>query len=105
MAFWDARVLALLEKWEQSGSGPSPEEVEPEDIDWINDAAKPICLALPPRDAARLAVSIAETVDRRVEELPAEMIARNAAAENPANLSRADHRSEHLDQIEQALRL
>src|SRR5439155_4093557 len=55
MGFWDARVLYLLDKWER-GSGPSAADIEPEDIDWVNDSAKPLCLALPPREAARLAL-------------------------------------------------
>ena len=50
-----------------------------EDVDWINDAAKPLCLALAPRRAADLAVAIAEEVDRRVAALSEDFITRNAA--------------------------
>jgi hypothetical protein len=38
-----------------------------------------------------------------VASLPDDRVARNAAAGNPLNLSRADHRREHLDEIERAL--
>jgi len=43
-------------------------------------------------------------VDRVVETLPEEMLARNVAAGGPLNVVRAQHRSEHLDEIEQVLR-
>jgi hypothetical protein len=41
MAFWDARALHLMDKWE-SGVAPSAADYEPEDIDWVNDASKPL---------------------------------------------------------------
>ena len=37
IAFWDARVLALADKLER-GVPFSPDDTEPEDVDWINDA-------------------------------------------------------------------
>src|SRR3712207_3252365 len=64
MAFWDARALSLMDKWER-GSAPSAADYEPEDIDWINDASRPLCLALLPRTAAQLALQLAEETDRR----------------------------------------
>jgi hypothetical protein len=101
LAFWDQRILALLEQWETKGVTPNT-EVEA-DVDWINDAGKPLLLALPPRKAAELAVAAAETVDRKVAALSDDQIAKNAAAGSPLNLSRADHRKEHLDDIERVL--
>jgi len=98
MAFWDARASYLVDKW-SSGVAPSAADSEPADVDWINDAAKPLCLALPPRVAAQLALQIAEETDRKVEALSDEMVAQIVAAGEPLNLSRADHRKEHLDDI------
>ena len=49
IGFWDARAIFLLDKWQTVQ--PSKADWEPEDIQWINDAAKPLCLALPPRAA------------------------------------------------------
>lgn len=60
-------------------------------------------LAMPPRRAAELAVSIARAADRVVETLWEEMLDRNAAAGAPLNVVRAEHRREHLDEIERAL--
>jgi len=68
MAFWDARALYLMNKWE-SGVAPSVADHEPEDVNWINDSAKPLCLALLPRKAAQLALQLAEETDHRVEAL------------------------------------
>ena len=100
LAFWDQRVLTLIEAWER-GAPPPPHHQG--DVDWINDAGKPFLLALPPRKSAEMAVTIAEAVDRRVAALPEELVAKNAAAGGPLNLSRAVHRKEHLDEIERAL--
>ena len=102
VGFWDARAIFALEKWAR-GIEPPPGDYEPEDPSWINDSAKPLCLALQPRDAARLALRLAEEADGRVEALSDEMVTK-IRAKGPFNLARAEHRREHLDDIERALR-
>ena len=102
VAFWDQRILTLLETWEREGTPPVPNNAA--DVDWINDAAKPLMLALPVRRAAEVALAIAEAVDRKVERLSDDLITRNGAAGNPLNFARADHRRQHLDEIETALK-
>lgn len=102
LAFWDQRILTLIEAWAR-GVPPPPHHQE--DVDWINDAAKPLLLALSPRQAAEMAVTIADAVDRRVADLPEDLAAKNAQAGSPLNLSRAVHRKEHLDEIERILSL
>jgi hypothetical protein len=104
VAFWDQRIVTLIEAWETNGPAAVPPTLDGRDVDWVNDAAKPMLLAVPPRKAAELAVAIAEAVDRKVEALSDDQIARNAAAGHPLNLDRAEHRREHLDEIERALR-
>jgi len=103
VAFWDQRALVLLERWEQEGPEAAPAVARDTDTDWINDASKPLLLAVPPRRAADLAVAIAEAVDRKAEALADALVARNAAAGSPVNLVRAQHRREHLAEIERAL--
>jgi hypothetical protein len=103
LAFWDQRLLVLLERWEREGPAAVPRALDHAAVDWINDAAKPLLLAVLPRRAADLAVSIADAVDRKAKALPDEFVARNTAAGHPLNLRRAEHRREHLDEIEQAL--
>ena len=101
VAFWDQRILFWLDRLER---GEVPRRLEEADVDWINDAGKPLCLALPPRAAARLTVEIAEEVDRRLAALGDERISSNRAAGEPLLLTRAHHRKTHLDEIERVLR-
>ena len=101
LAFWDQRILVLIEQWERSGQLPAA--AHGEDVDWINDAGKPFLLALPPRRLADLALEIADAVDRRVAALPDAFLTRNESAGNPVILLRAKHRREHLDEIDAIL--
>jgi Mycothiol maleylpyruvate isomerase N-terminal domain len=101
IAFWDGRVLALAGKLER-GVPFSPSDTEPEDVDWINDAARPLILAIEPRSLAELALRTAEETDRRVASLPPERMWPEDP-ESPIYSLRASHRGEHLDQIEAAV--
>ena len=102
VAFWDARAIYWLDKWAR---GAPPTAYEPENTEAVNDSAKPLCLALPPRDAAKLALRLAEEADGKVKALSDAMLAKvRATGGPPFNLSRAIHRKEHLDEIEAALR-
>lgn len=100
LAFWDYRVLALLARWKRAGVGPSPI-----DVDGVNDAAKPLCLAIPARQAASLALSAAEAVDAELENLPDELRSGIDALVQAGKfrLNRSIHRNEHIDQIERIL--
>ena len=53
--------------------------------------------------AADLTVRAAGVVDRLVETLSDEMVTQNVRAGGPLNLIRAEHRDEHLDEIERVL--
>ena len=101
IAFWDGRALALAGKLRR-GEPFTPSDVEPEDVDWINDASRPLIHAIPALEAARLALGIAEETDATMASLPAERVWPNDP-ESPINAFRAMHRGEHLDQIESAL--
>jgi DinB family protein len=104
VAFWDQRALVLLDRWDRDGELPASSwPASDADVDWINDAAKALCLALAPRTAAELALRTAEAVDRRIEALSDDRVRANTAAGHPINLRRAEHREEHIDQIEQNL--
>jgi hypothetical protein len=103
LAFWDQRTLVLLDEWERNGAAWAPPPGVERHVDWINDAAKPLCLALPPRAAADLALAAAETVDRRVARVSDTIIEANARAGEPLNWRRAEHRRAHLDEIERTL--
>jgi hypothetical protein len=105
IAFWDGRALALADKLER-GVAFSPGDTEPEDVDWINDATRPLLHAIPAREAAKVALRIAEETDRRVASLSPALAARTwpTDPQSPLNPLRAAHRSEHLEEIEVALR-
>ena len=104
LAFWDQRIVVLLDAWQRAGATGVPGSVGDHDVDWINDAGKPMLLALPPRAAAHLAVAAAEAADARVAGLKDEFLAANAKAGTPINPLRATHRKAHLDEIERALK-
>jgi len=66
------------------------------------DSTRPFLHAIPPRDAARLALYLAEQADAGVASIAPERTwpADPTSLVNPV---RAEHRAEHLDQIEAAL--
>lgn len=97
-AFWDGRLLAIMEARD---AGVEPPPYHEEAVDWINDAAKPFLLALSPRDAAELAVTIAERTDARLAAEPLDRVLEESAVW--LNPDRWDHRREHLDDIERIL--
>jgi uncharacterized damage-inducible protein DinB len=103
VAYWDARAIYWLDRWRRTGE---PSAYEPENVEAVNDAAKPLCLALAPRDAAELALRLAEESDGKVKALSDAMLAKiRATGSPPFNLSRAIHRREHLDDIARELKL
>jgi hypothetical protein len=101
MAYWDIRVLVLADKIAR-GEPWAAGDAEP-DGDWLNDTTRPLIHAIPPRDAARLALRIAEETDALVAELPLDRMW-PGEPESPINAARGEHRGEHLDEIEAALR-
>jgi Mycothiol maleylpyruvate isomerase N-terminal domain len=100
LAFWDQRIVTFIEFLKRGTRVPEEDSI---DVEWINEAVKPTQLALPARRAATLAVETARAIDQAVATLSDELLAKNAAAGSPIKLLRADHRREHLDEIERAL--
>jgi len=102
IAFWDARVLSLADKLER-GEPFISSDTEPEDVDWINDASRPLIHAIPPREVARVSLEIADETDARVATLPVDRLWPHDP-DSPLYATRASHRGEHLDEVEAALR-
>jgi hypothetical protein len=98
LAFWDQRALVLLGKWEKEGIGPSPI-----DVDIVNEATRIHCLAIPPQTAVEMAINSASAIDAEIEHLSPDMAAAIEATGKTVRLNRAQHRREHLSQIEKAL--
>jgi hypothetical protein len=101
IAFWDGRMLALADKLDR-GEPFSSSDTEPEDVDWINDASRPLIHAVPPLELARLSLQIAEETDARMETLPVDRLWPRDP-DSPLYAVRASHRGEHLDDVEAAL--
>ena len=101
IAFWDQRILVLSKKIDR-GEPWDASDTEPE-ADWLNDTTRPLLLAIPPRDAAQLALRVAEQTDARVAELGLHRLWPGDPA-SPISALRSEHRGEHLDEIEAALR-
>ena len=102
LVFWDRRALLLLALWER-GARPPAEEPEWSGDDVINDALLAEWQALPPREAARLALDAARAVDEGVESLAAATIDAIVAGGEQWLVRRALHRREHIEQIEGAI--
>ncbi len=102
LAFWDQRMLVVLQRWKEEGFDPSPI-----DSRAVNDALKVICHALEPRVAADLAVSSAERIDAELETLTPEFVKQMEehaeATSTQFRMNRSLHRSGHLQDIEALL--
>ena len=98
IALWDGRALFLAGKL-QRGEPLTASDDEPGNVDWINDSSRPLIHAIAPRALAELAVSIAEETDQLVASLSDELLA-GLGETSPLNPARANHRGEHLDEIE-----
>lgn len=98
LAYWDQRALILLERWPKQEIG-----LEPSDV--INRASLPHWLALPPHATIDLVLKAAEAINKKIETIPPEIFAWYADNPNtPLDIVRANHRGEHIDQIERSLR-
>ena len=97
IAWWDRRVMYVLDRTERDGSLFIPE------IDiFVNDLSLPLWAAVPAREAVRIAMENAETVDKRLEEYP-EALLEEIHKYNKRWVIRALHRNEHLDEADKAL--
>ena len=98
LAFWDRRALQILDLTEQNGKLTRPE------IDFsLNDFVTPLLAAIPPREAARLAVEAAEDLDRRLETFPEDLLEKVYRA-GQHTVIRSLHRNAHLDDIDASLK-
>src|SRR5687767_1095268 len=98
LAFWDRRLLALLELWEREGVKPAPDYDPPE-----NEGPVPIAPAIAPGVAIHHALESAAAIDEKVANLSDDMIAEILRLPDPPSLERGLHRGDHIDQIAQAL--
>ena len=97
LAWWDRRVMYVLDMTEKDGKLFIPE------IDiFVNDLSLPLWAAIPPRAAARIAIEMAEILDKRLEEYSPELL-EEIYNYNKRWVIRALHRGEHLDEADAGL--
>ena len=98
LAFWDGRVMYVLDMTQRDGKLFIPE------IDiFVNDLSLPLWAAIPPREAVRIAIESAEAVDKQLEEFPPALL-EEIYTYNKRWVERGMHRGEHLGEAEAALR-
>ena len=98
LAFWDRRVLYVLDMTAKEGKLSTPQ------IDIVvNDLSLPFWAAIPPRESARIAVETAEELDKRLEEYPQNLL-EEIYNFNQRWVIRALHRNQHLDEVDAALK-
>jgi len=96
LAWWDRRVMYVLDMTERDGKLFIPE------IDiFVNDLSLPLWAVIPPRDAARICIETSETLDKRLEEYSPELL-EEIYNYNKRWVIRALHRNEHLDEVDVA---
>jgi Mycothiol maleylpyruvate isomerase N-terminal domain len=101
LAYWDIRFQTLAEKIDR-GEPWASGDAEP-DGDWLNDSTRPLIHAIAPREAAQLALRIAEETDALAARLPLDRLW-PSDPDSPISPARGEHRGEHLDEIEAALK-
>lgn len=98
LAFWDRRVMYVLDMTTRDGRLFVPE------IDiFVNDLSLPLWTAIPPRDAARIAIETSEDLDKRLEVYPQGLL-EEIYKYNKRWVIRALHRNEHLDEVDATLK-
>ena len=98
IAFWDLRVMHVLDATKRQGTLVAPE------IDvTVNDILNTLFLAIAPRLAAQIAFQTAVALDEMLENYPQDLL-EQIHARNERWVIRASHRNGHLDVIEEALK-
>jgi hypothetical protein len=102
IAFWDRLATVRLEKYLRDGEPPVT--APPALTDLTNGAGIGQWRDTAPAVAATQARDAAGAIDRLVESLSPDKLAALKALDRPQLYDRVDHRKQHLDQIERALR-
>jgi len=102
LAFWDHRVLFLLNEWERTGQLETS-RLSSQSVNSINQAVNVISQAVPGAAAAKLALDTALAVDSLLASISDELIGQLVSAGFERYLKRSLHRREHLQKIKEAL--
>jgi hypothetical protein len=102
LAFWDHRVLFLLNEWERTGQLETS-RFSSQSVNSINQAVNAISQAVPGAAAAKLALDTALAVDSVLASINDDLISQLVSAGFERYLERSLHRREHLQKIKAAL--
>jgi hypothetical protein len=100
LAFWDIRLVTLLEKFRRERNVAESEV----DSDLINEVSRHLCLEIPPRKAAELALTWAKKADDAIAVLHPALISEIQEKAPTVRLDRGHHRIAHITDIEKALK-
>ncbi len=103
LAFWEQRVLYLLQQWRDGQFEPF--RLTPQAINSINEAGRAIARAVPGRAAAQLALDSAESTDAQIAQVSEDLVEKICAAGFDRMLNRSLHRREHLSKLKDKLQL
>jgi hypothetical protein len=98
LAFWDRQRLCLLRRWAAGNWCHGGYDGE-----LFNEVLLPFLEAMPPAQAAQIALRSAEEVDAFLRTVPDGVVEAALARPDRPNLNRGSHREGHLDQIEKVL--
>jgi hypothetical protein len=102
LAFWDHRVLFLLNEWGRTGQLETS-RLSSQSVNSINQAVNAISQAVPGAAAAKLALDTALALDSLLATISDELISQLVSAGFERYLKRSLHRREHLQKIREAL--
>jgi len=102
LAFWDQRVLYLLQ--EAKAGRIDPSRLGAQSIDSINQAVRVLSQAISGPAAAQMALQIAEIVDAEAATISDEIVEKIFAAGFERMLNRSLHRMDHLRKLNDAIK-
>ncbi len=99
VGFWEMRAAVLADRWKLADAA-SGVNVDDEDV---NEALEPVLRALSGPAIGAMAVAAAAAANIAINRLPPHLVAAALQPGAPFFARRADHRCEHIEQIERAL--
>jgi len=102
LAFWDHRVLFLLNEWQRTGQFETS-RLSAQSVNSINQAVNALSQAVPGAAAAKLALDSALAVDSQLALISDELIGQLVSSGFERYLKRSLHRREHFQKIQEAL--
>jgi hypothetical protein len=98
LVYWDFHAITLLKQWQSTGITPTPN-----DFDLVNEAMRPLLLAIEPQKAVSLVIDYAQQIDSLIESLPESFFNSVQETGKTIILNRGIHRHTHISEIKAVL--